>query len=373
MNNKPCRLKDIAKITMGQSPKGTSYNNQRQGVPFLQGNKTFGSLYPVIDTWTTEPTKIAKKDSVLMSVRAPVGDLNIANDNICIGRGLCSIEMNNGNNKYLLFLLKNSINKIKQKSSGTVFDSINKNELEEILIVDFDEDTQNKISEMLTNIDNKIQINNQINDNLLEILKLKFNNWINNLGEYTISNLSSIANYKNGLAMQKYRPINEEGLPVIKIKEMNSGLSNETERCSSNIDKDVIINDGDVLFAWSGTLCMTIWCNGKAGLNQHIFKVTSDKYPKWFYYFWTMKHLDKFIQIAAGKATTMGHIKRNELDSSEVLLPNDSEITKMDNFMNPLLEKYIENLKENRKLEKLRDTLLPKLMNGEIDLDKVEI
>ena len=100
-----------------------------------------------------------------MSVRAPVGDLNIANDNICIGRGLCSIEMNNGNNKYLLFLLKNSINKIKQKSSGTVFDSINKNELEEILIVDFDEDTQNKISEILTNIDNKIQINNQINDN----------------------------------------------------------------------------------------------------------------------------------------------------------------------------------------------------------------
>ena len=91
MNNKQCRLKDIAKITMGQSPKGTSYNNQRQGVPFLQGNKTFGSLYPVIDTWTTEPTKIAKKDSVLMSVRAPVGDLNIANDNICIGRGLCSI------------------------------------------------------------------------------------------------------------------------------------------------------------------------------------------------------------------------------------------------------------------------------------------
>ena len=154
---------------------------------------------------------------------------------------------------------------------------------------------------------------------------------------------------------------------------MNSGLSSETERCSSNIDEDVIINDGDVLFAWSGTLCMTIWCNGKAGLNQHIFKVTSEKYPKWFYYFWTMKHLDKFIQIAAGKATTMGHIKRNELDLSEVLLPNEEEMQKMDKIMKPLLEKYIENLKENKQLEQLRDTLLPKLMNGEIDLDKIEI
>lgn len=233
--------------------------------------------------------------------------------------------------------------------------------------------TQNKIAKILSDIDKKIELNNQINDNLLELLKVKFNNWINNLEDYTITNLSSIANYKNGLAMQKFRPVNEEGLPVIKIKEMNSGLSNDTERCSSNIDKDVIIEDGDVLFAWSGTLCMTIWCNGKAGLNQHIFKVTSEKYPKWFYYFWTMKHLDKFIQIAAGKATTMGHIKRSELDSAEVLLPNNKEILEMDKTMTPLLEKYIEALKENKRLEELRDTLLPKLMNGEIDLEKVKI
>ena len=109
------------------------------------------------------------------------------------------------------------------------------------------------------------------------------------------------------------------------------------------IQKDVIVNDGDVLFAWSGTLCMTIWCNGKAGLNQHIFKVTSEKFPKWFYYCWTLKHLDKFIQIAAGKATTMGHIKRNELDNAEVLLPDHNEILKMDKIMAPILEKYIEN------------------------------
>lgn len=232
---------------------------------------------------------------------------------------------------------------------------------------------QLKIGKILLCIDKKIQLNNQINDNLYKILRLNFNNWVDNLEIYTKTNLSSIANYKNGLAMQKYRPIDEEGLPVIKIKEMNSGLSNDTERCSSDINKDVIVNDGDVLFAWSGTLCMTIWCNGKAGLNQHIFKVTSEKFPKWFYYCWTLKHLDRFIQIAAGKATTMGHIKRNELDNAEVLLPDNKEILEMDKIMTPLLEKYIENLKENKRLEQLRNTLLPKLMNGEIDLDKIEI
>lgn len=236
-----------------------------------------------------------------------------------------------------------------------------------------DIEIQTKIVTILENIDKKIELNNQVNEDLYQIMQLQFNNWIDSLEMYEKSTLSKIAEYKNGLAMQKFRPENEQGLPVIKIKEMNSGISSETERCGNNIDKSVIVNDGDVLFAWSGTLCMTIWCNGRAGLNQHIFKVTSKKYPKWFYYFWTQKHLDKFIQIAAGKATTMGHIKRGELDSSEVLVPNDTELDKMDNIMEPMLNKYIENKLENKNLKQLRDTLLPKLMNGEIDLNKIEI
>src|SRR5574344_1624264 len=314
MKFKTIRLGEITTINMGQSPKGNTYNTTNEGIPFLQGNRTFGSIYPIIDTWTTDPKKIAHKESVLMSVRAPVGALNIANQDVCIGRGLCSIEMKNKNNKYLYYLLKNSLNDIKNKSTGTVFDSINRIELENLEILNYDISTQNKIEKVLSSLDSKINNNNQTNNNLYELMKLKFSNWINNLESYEISDLSSIANYTNGLAMQKFRPVGEDGLPVIKIKEMNSGLTNETERCSSNVDEKVIINNGDVLFAWSGTLCMTIWCNGKAGLNQHIFKITSDRYPKWFYYFWTLKHLDKFIQIAAGKATTMGHIKRGELD-----------------------------------------------------------
>ena len=173
--------------------------------------------------------------------------------------------------------------------------------------------------------------------------------------------------------MQKYRPKNGNGLPVIKIKEMNSGFSKETERCDETIDEDYIVHDGDVLFAWSGTLCAMIWSGGDGGLNQHIFKVTSEKYPKWFYYLWTLRHLDKFIQIAAGKATTMGHIKRKELSLSEVLVPEDNEIKNMDKIMTPILDKIIENNIENRRLTKLRDTLLPELLNGKIDISNIDI
>lgn len=204
-------------------------------------------------------------------------------------------------------------------------------------------------------------------------MKIKFNNCIDNLEEYEESVLSKIANYKNGLAMQKFRPIDESCLPVIKIKEMNSGITSETERCRSDIDSDVIIDNGDILFAWSGTLCMNIWCGGRAGLNQHIFKVTSDKYPKWFYYFWTLKHLDNFIEIAAGKATTMGHIKRTELDKAIVKIPNEKIMEKMDKIFTPMLNEYVNNSIESKSLSELRDTLLPKLMNGEVDLDNIEI
>ena len=272
---------------------------------------------------------------------------------------------------YYWFLYKHD--ELIQFNRGSGQPSIRKTDIENMNIELKSINYQRKVSKILSKIDEKIALNNEINNNLYELMKNKFDNFIDNLDRYEESVLSKIANYKNGLAMQKYRPINELGLPVIKIREMNSGISTETERCKSDIDDEVIINNGDVLFAWSGTLCMSIWCGGKAGLNQHIFKVTSDKYPKWFYYFWTLKHLNKFIEIAAGKATTMGHIKRTELDKSTVKIPSDKSLEEADKIFTPLLNKYISNNIENRNLIQLRDTLLPKLMNGEINLDNIEI
>ncbi len=278
--------------------------------------------------------------------------------------------------EYLFYFFKSDYgyNSIISRSMGSVQVNIAKREVIENIKINIPSlKEQEKIVKILSNIDEKIKLNNQINDNLYKMMKIKFEDWITNLNKYEVSSLSKIANYTNGLAMQKFRPKdNEESLPVIKIKEMNDGITENTERCSTNIKDEVIINNGDVLFAWSGTLCMSIWGKGKAGLNQHIFKVTSDKYPKWFYYFWTLKHLNKFKMIAAGKATTMGHIKRGELDISEVLIPEDKELQEMHKIMQPLFNKYINNLIQNETLTQLRDTILPKLMNCEIDLDNIE-
>jgi len=171
------RLKDECYIVMGQSPSSEYYNQENIGIPFLQGRKTFGDKYPNIDTWTTKPSKIGTKSSVLMSVRAPVGDVNIAPFDICIGRGLVSIKMKNNNNQYLYYLLKNNMDLIKKKSSGTVFDAIKRNDLENLTLNFNSEDEQLKIEKILNNIDKKIEINVQINNNLQELLNKVFTNW----------------------------------------------------------------------------------------------------------------------------------------------------------------------------------------------------
>ena len=314
-------------------------------------------------------------NSVLFTSRAPIGYVAIAKNQVCTNQGFKSLVCKDSicYYMYIYYWLIYNTDYIKSKANGSTFQEISTNVMKEIEIDLPSIDYQKKVANILKKIDEKIELNNQINDNLYKMMKIKFEDWITNLNKYEVSSLSKMANYTNGLAMQKFRPKdNEESLPVIKIKEMNDGITENTERCSTNIKDEVIINNGDVLFAWSGTLCMSIWGKGKAGLNQHIFKVTSDKYPKWFYYFWTLKHLNKFKMIAAGKATTMGHIKRGELDISEVLIPEDKELQEMHKIMQPLFNKYINNLIQNETLTQLRDTLLPKLMNGEIDLDKIE-
>lgn len=238
---------------------------------------------------------------------------------------------------------------------------------------------QKEIGSFLSEIDKKIAVNNQINDNLYAQAKAIFDNHFINIdaipARWRKGNLLDIANYLNGLAMQKFRPQgNEIGLPVLKIKELRQGSCDDSsELCSLSIKPEYIIHNGDVVFSWSGSLLVDIWCGGTCGLNQHLFKVTSDVYDKWFYYLWTAHHLARFIAIAADKATTMGHIKREELAKAEVLIPCEEDYTSFNSIMQPIFELIISNRIESRKLAALRDELLPKLMTGEIDVSDVQL
>jgi type I restriction enzyme S subunit len=255
--------------------------------------------------------------------------------------------------------------------------------------------TQKKIADVLSSLDDKIDLNNRINTELTKMAKTLFDYWfvqfdfpdINGKSYkssggkmvyndalkreipagWGVGNLFDIADYTNGLACQKFRPrTGEESLRVIKIKEMHEGYSTESELVTASIPSKVVIENGDVLFSWSASLEVQIWSQGRGALNQHIFKVTSNKYPKSFYFFQLLNYLQHFKMMAENRKTTMGHITQDHLEQGRVILPPKELAENLEQILSPMFKKVMINSEENQKLVELRDWLLPMLMNGQI-------
>ncbi|MGB5943293.1 MAG: restriction endonuclease subunit S [Leeuwenhoekiella sp.] len=231
---------------------------------------------------------------------------------------------------------------------------------------------QQAIAEVLSSLDDKIDLLHRQNQTLEQLAETLFRQWFVEEADdsWEIGPLSSIANFLNGLACQKFPARNEvDKLPVLKIKQLRSGISGNCDWCTTDVDDKYIVQNGDVIFSWSASLMVKIWDGETCVLNQHLFKVSSPDYPKWFYYLWSKYHLDRFIAIAKAHATTMGHIKRGDLDEAMVSIPSETELNKMSSSFSPLIAKIESNNKQITTLTALRDTLLPKLMSGEIKLN----
>ena len=232
---------------------------------------------------------------------------------------------------------------------------------------------QKSIASILSSLDDKIDLLLRQNATLEKIAETLFRQWFVEEAkeDWESKPLSSIANFLNGLACQKFLPKNDiEKLPVLKIKELSSGIAENSDWATTEVKPEYIVKNGDVIFAWSASLMVKIWDGQDCILNQHLFKVTSVDYPKWFYLLWCKHHLDEFIAKAASHATTMGHIKRGDLDEAIVLIPSTKELEKMTLETEPLIEKIIANNKQIKLLVNLRDTLLPKLMSGEVIIEQ---
>ena len=266
----------------------------------------------------------------------------------------------------------------------------------EIMLPDFD--TQKKIGDFLYSLEKKKQINNQINQELEAMAKTLYDYWFvqfdfpdqngkpykSSAGKMVyhpelkreipescgVDSLWNIANFYNGLAMQKYRPVTEDDyLPVIKIREMMNGFSKDTEKARLDIPTEAVVERGDILFSWSATLEVIIWGKERGALNQHIFKVTSATYPKSFIYFELKSYLKVFKSIAELRKTTMGHITQDHLKQAKIVVPPIEIISKLDAKLQPIMlkQQILEN--QNQELTQLRDWLLPMLMNGQVKVE----
>ena len=258
---------------------------------------------------------------------------------------------------------------------------------------------QRCIASVLQKLDAKIELNRQINDNLEAMAKQLYDYWFvqfdfpNEEGKpykssggvmvwneklkreipqgWHCGTLLDIAEYTNGLACQKYRPTDNNKLPVIKIKEMHDGLSADTEWIKADIPDDVKVFDGDVLFSWSASLEVMLWAYGNGGLNQHIFKVTSKNgYPRSFYFYQLIHYVGVFKQMAEARKTTMGHITQDHLRQSTIALPPNVDIAnKLEEKLCPIFDEIVKNNQEIMALTKQRDELLPLLMNGQASVN----
>lgn len=352
-------LKEFATINMGQSPKGETYNTDGNGMPFLQGRKTFGRIYPTIDTWTTDPIKIANKDEILMSVRAPVGDMNFANKEICIGRGLCSISAKNGRNKYLYYMLLNSMNDLKRKSTGTVFDSINRKDLENLEINFHSEEEQEKIEKILESLDDKIELNNEINNNLYEEAVSLYKDKFKGIGQgkKTIGDYIVPKRGKNLLT----RDAIDGDTPVVA-----GGIAPSAYHNQFNTKSPVItISASGANAGYTNLWNIPVWASDCSYIDDSITKNV------YFWYIVLKTRQNEIFDAQTGSAQP--HIYPQHIAEISIGELNIAEVEKYNNLVAPLFKMIGENQKENKKLSQLRDTLLPKLMDGEIDLDNIEI
>ena len=259
---------------------------------------------------------------------------------------------------------------------------------------------QKHIASILSDLDKKIALNRAINQNLEAFAKQLYDYWFvqfdfpneedkpykssggamawnealkRNIPKgWHCGNLFEIAKFTNGLACQKFRPkAGETPLPVIKIREMRDGFTADTEEVTPNIPDSVKVFNGDILFSWSASLEVMLWAFGEGGLNQHIFKVTSaNGFPKSFYYYQLLDYVDVFKKMAEARKTTMGHITQDHLQQSTIAIPDDKKIAdEFEKRISPIFEQMVKLQEEILALTKLRNELLPLLMNGQVSLN----
>lgn len=287
---------------------------------------------------------------------------------------------------------------------GTMIPHFKKGDFNKLLIPLPDRPIQEFIGSVHMALIDKIELNRRMNETLEAMARAIFKDWFVDFGPtrakmegrapylapeiwsrfpdrldeegkpegWRTEPLDEIAVFLNGLALQKF-PARESGfLPVIKIAQLRAGHVENSDKASTDIPSDYIVENGDVLFSWSGSLLHRVWTAGRGALNQHLFKVTSEKYPKWFFFHWIGQHMPDFQATAASKATTMGHIQRHHLTRASTVVADPAVMTAADDLIAPLFNRTIANDLESRTLAATRDLLLPKLMSGEVRIKDAE-
>lgn len=334
----------------------------------------------------------------------------VGDPNFCLGQNTAAIVPKSISPRYLYYVLSSPLGKseIEKLVVGSTQKTLSLKAIKSLSVPRHGNDNEKAIAHILGTLDDKIELNQEMNQTLEEIAKAIFKSWFvdfdpvrakaegrrtglppeisdlfpdelvdSEIGEipkgWEVAPLDQIGSFRNGLALQKY-PANEgeEQLPVVKIAQLRKGSTEGGDLYASAVPENFIVDDGDYIFSWSGSLMAKYWVGGKGALNQHLFKVEERTHPVWFIAGWVDQFMPEFQSIAASKATTMGHIKREHLKQAICTLPPNEILQACASCITPIIERSILTQQESKTLSELRDTLLPKLISGELRIHDAE-
>ena len=356
---------------------------------------------------SVSPARIPTGAVMVSCIGSDMGKAAIAGRDCVTNQQINSIVVTSGDDPlYVYYDLSRRKSEIRQAASGSAQPILNKSAFGRLPIRLPPPNEQRRIAGILGGLDDKIDLNRRMSRTLESMACALFQSWFvdfdpvraksegrdpglapyladlfpdsfddSEVGEiprgWRTCGLDEIADYLNGLALQRFPPNDGRALPVIKIAQLHAGNTDGADEASADIPSDYVVDDGDVLFSWSGSLSVELWCGGPGALNQHLFKVTSRLFPRWFYYQWTRQHLSAFREIAAGKATTMGHIQRQHLSDAKVTVPSATVLEALDLVCGPITEESWRIRVQARDLAAIRDSVLPVLLAGSPDTDTV--
>lgn len=397
---KRVKLSDLGRIVTGKTPSTKDQDNFGDKCFFITPRDIFGQR-----TVTFTERKLSETGKTkLRNYLIPAKSICVT----CIGSDMGKVVMTTGesitnqqinsiipndtvvNPYYLYYCLKPMKEYLKSIAGGTTMPILNKSDFSD-LVVDLPLlESQNKIVEILSSLDDKIELNNEMNKTLEEMAQIIFKAWFADFepfkdGEFEETELGMIpkgwniksvydyAKYINGTSF-KNQEYAETGLPIIKIAELKDGIGEKTKYFNGEKDSKYYLKNNDILFSWSGnpdtSIDTFIWYKGDAILNQHIFRVIPNKASEYYFVYLMLKYLKPtFTNIARDKQTTgLGHVTVKDLKDLKFVY-DENVVWKFSQYVKPLVDRMVGNYRNIEELKNIRDTLLPMLISCEIRLN----
>ena len=375
-------LIDYIELIGGGTPKTTVPEYWNGNIPWLSVKDFNNDKRYVYSTekhisqsgFENSPTKMLHKDDIIISARGTVGEIAMIPFDMAFNQSCYGIRASRGIDKpFLYYLLKNCISQLKRMTHGSVFDTITRDTFANIEVDIPDAETQKRISSVLADIDNKIEVNDAINDNLADLLQTiyqeRFGNDILAVNQGVLSDICSYSRDKVAVSELNVRT-------YFSTENMLSGKAGSTEATSlPTTSQTTACHKGDTLISNIRPYFKKIvYCEDKCGCSTDVLCFTPSQ-PRYSAYLFSTLYADKFFafMVAGSKGTKMPRGDKQQIMTYPVVLPSEEELAGFNTIASPLLEQIYSNRAENKRLSVLRDTLLPKLMSGEINVSAVQL